>query len=579
MRIGKAAAIADPPSAKRSGNAGSPPGHSPIPHAGAPTGSTRMLLIYGAAALLPAAAFAEAAVPSQFTVGIELPSQVPVPKPVENALRDMGIGYVGFYVANGSLGEAPEGETTAGLLALCERLGLQFTLDCHHRNPRPDSVRSAAAMGGAFQGVLVDELTHIRLLYPEFRPPSGDEMLADPAGFRDLLDAYSQTEAGLAKLSRHFTDLGAPRVVATEVWPSLLHAAAQAGMTPCPKICKEFYSPVSLAVGLGAALEYGRDLWVDVDMWYFMAIPGHPAEEVRANLELAYWLGADLVYLEGCGYNLFPAGQQGFPFSLMTQIDAERYQLTPHGEMLKKFCTQYLPAHPRPWSFRDLQPTMAVIRFDDTDVGQKSWGVDRLYGTPHLKPDGDTSAWLGLWNVLTWGKTGSDGIAWFKASVPHPAGDPRYHVQVTPSYLTDPACGEHRFFVPLNGAVVFDHLVSYERLRGIPLLFLTGKHVSRGTMAAVRRCVAEGALCVAWGPLASQNGIGGWTRGVKVVRHGRGRFVLTDDFQSRDAVSHYRCFLGRPDEIRYRFAGRTVVLKRITDNSLDVRLAEARPAR
>jgi hypothetical protein len=217
---------------------------------------------------------------------------------------------------------------------------------------------------------------------------------------------------------------------------------------------------------------------------------------------------------------------------------------------------------------------MAIVRFDDTDVGQKSWGVDKLYGTPNLKPDRDTSAWLGLWNVLTWGKTGSDSLAWFKPSVAHPAGDPRYHVQVTPSYLTDPACAEHRFFVPLNGAVVFDDLVSYERLKGIPLLFLTGKHVSPETMAAVRRCVAEGAVCVAWGPLASAHGVLGWTKGVRVVRHGRGRFVLTDDFQSADTVRHYRRFLGRPDEIRYRFSGRTVVLKRVTDNTVDVHVSE-----
>lgn len=533
-----------------------------------------MVLACLAAAMLAGPVPGQAAKPAAFTVGIELPSQVPVPKPVENALRDMGIGYAGFYVSNAPEWEAPEAETTAAMLALCERLGLRFTLDCHHRNPGPDSVRAAAGLGGAFEGVLVDELTHIRLLYPEFRPPDGDAMLADPAGFRGLLDAYGQTEAGLARLNQHFTDLGAPRVVATEVWPSLLHADARAGMTPCPKICKEFYSPVSLAVGLGAALEYGRDLWVDVDMWYFTAVPGHPAEEVRANLELAYWLGADVVYLEGSGYNLFPGGKQGFPFSLMAQIDSERYQLTPHGEMLKEFCTRYLPAHPRSWTFRDLQPSMAIVRFDDTDVGQKTWGADRLYGTPNLKPDRDTSAWLGLWNVLTWGKTGSDGLAWFKPSVPHPAENPRYHTQVTPSYLTDPACSEHRFFVPLNGAVVFDHLVSYDRLKGIPLLFLTGKHVSPETMAAVRRCVAEGALCVAWGPLAAANGFPEWTQGVRVVRHGRGRFVLTDDFGSDDTTRHYRQFLGRSDEIRYRFTGRTVVLKRTTDNTVAIRVTE-----
>lgn len=538
-----------------------------------------MTPLWIAAAWLAAQAPDPPAKTAPFTIGIELPSQAPMPRPVETALRDLGIGYVGFYVANTPQTEGPEADTTAEMLAVCRRLGVKFTLDCHHRNPSPESVRAAARLGPSFQGVLVDELTHIRLLYPEFRPPSGDEMLADSARFRDLLEADAQTQAGLERLNRHFTELGAPRVVATEVWPTLLHTDARAGMTPCPKICKEFYSPVSLAVGMGAALEYGRDLWVDVDLWYFALIPGHPADEVRANLELAYWLGADQAYLEGCGYNLFPAGKQGFPFSLLTVVDADRYQLTPHGEMLKDFCTRYLPAHRRDWTFRDVQPEMAIVRFDDTDVGQKSWGVDKLFGSPNLKPDRDTAAWLGLWNVLTWGKTGADGIAWFKPSVKHPGDNPRYHRDITPSYLTEPASMEHRFFVPLNGVVVFDDRVPYERLKGIPVLFVTGKHVSAATMAAIRRCVAEGALCVAWGPLAAQNGFADWRGGVQVVRRGKGRFVLTDDFQSPETVRHYRRFLGRPDEIRYRFAGRTVTLKRVTDNSVDVRVTPPTPVR
>ncbi len=518
-----------------------------------------------------------AASPGGFVVGIELPSQVPVPKPVECALQDMGIGYAGFYVTTTPKWELPEAQTTSAMLDLCRRLGLRFTLDGHHRDPRAESIQAAAQIGRNFEGVLLDELTHIRLLYPEFTGPEPDPLLADPRSFTNLADAYARTVEGLRRLCSRLEKEGAPRVVCTEVWPSLLHAAARAGMTPCPKVCKEFYSTVSLAVGMGAALEYDQDLWVDVDMWFFQIVPGHPPDEVLSNLKLAYWLGADLVYLEGCGYNLAPAGKQGIPFSLMTQADNERYQLTPHGEMLKSFCKDYLPANPRTWTFRDILPTMAIIRFDDTDVGQKTWGVDRLFGSTRLKPDRDTAAWLGLWNVLTWGRTGDDGIAWFKPSVKHPAANERHHREVVPSYLSDPACLDHTFFVPLNGVVVFDHQVTYERLEGVPLLFLTGKHVSTETLNAVRRCVREGATCVAWGPLAASCGLAEWNKGVKVISFGKGRLVLTDDFQSRAAVRHFRRFLGRPDEIRYRFKDSTVTLRRQSDNSVEVRVT--RPSR
>jgi len=212
---------------------------------------------------------------------------------------------------------------------------------------------------------------------------------------------------------------------------------------------------------------------------------------------------------------------------------------------------------------------MAIVRFDDTDVGQKNWGVESLYGTTNLKPDRDTAAWLGLWNVLTWGKTGADGIAWFKGSVKPPGSSPRDQVS---SYVSEPACAEHRFFAPLNGAVVFDHLVTYDRLKGIPLLFLTGKLLSKETIAAAQRCVAEGATCIIWKPLAAAHGIAQHPSGANVVRHGSGKFVLTDDFQSPETVRHFRRFLGKPDEISYRFAGRTVTLTRVTDNTVDVRI-------
>jgi hypothetical protein len=54
----------------------------------------------------------------------------------------------------------------------------------------------------------------------------------------------------------------------------------------------------------------------------------------------------------------------------------------------------------------------------------------------------------------------------------------------------------------------------------------------------------------------------------------QGQFVLTDDFQSADTVRYYRRLLGRPDGIRCRFTGRTVVLKRVTDNTVDAGVTE-----
>ncbi len=511
--------------------------------------------------------------PSSFRVGIELPSEVPVTEAVENALKDIGIDFVNFYVSNTPAHDLPEDETAVAMIALCERLGLDFALACHHRDPSEASVRATSASAAHFEGVVFDELAHIRLLHPEFAPPDAEGLFADPTDFGSLQEAWQATLDGFRRLATKMHGYGAPRVVATHVWPNLLHTAARAGFTPCPKICKEFYSPVSLAIGLGAALQYERDLWVDCDMWYFQLVPGHPPQEVWSNLLLAYWLGADLVYLEGAGYNLFPAGRQGTPFSLVNVHQDKLYQLTPHGEMLKRFCREYLPAHPRPWTFRDIRPEVAIIRFEDGDFGQRSWGVPGLYGSKTLVGDADTRAWLSLWSVLTRGCTGADGLAYFKIGAKGPKYDSRHHVEVTPSYVTDPeAAAFHSFFVPLNGVVVFDHQVGYDRIREIPLLFLAGKELSPKTVDAVRRCVKDGAVCVAWGPLATRCGLAeSWASGVVVVPSGLGRYVFTGDFAAPEALAEYEEWIAKEDEIRYRFASHTVILRRAaSDNEVAV---------
>ncbi|MHB1455637.1 MAG: hypothetical protein ACYC0V_01855 [Armatimonadota bacterium] len=396
--------------------------------------------------------------------------------------------------------------------------------------------------------------------------------IADPEKFKSLDQAYTESVAGFKKLKDKFAGLGCDEVISTHIWPVMHHASAPGGFIVCPKICKELYSPVSLAIGLGAANQYGRSLWVDIDLWHYDQIPGHSAEEFKSNLMLAYWLGADVVYTEGSGYNLYPAGKQGIPFSMMTQINTTDYQLTPIGETLRWFCKEYVPSHPRPWTFRDIKPSVAIIRFEDSCHGQRFFEpTDHLYGSPNLHSDEDTEAWLPLWNLLTMGKTGRDGLTYFK--VPCAAYGYQRPVQpsVAQSTASRPLQAEvHKFFAPLNGVVVYDHLVGYDLLKGIPLLAVTGKQISAETMDAVRQCVQEGAVCLFWAPLAKKNGFKYGKESVVVVPEGKGRFVLTNDFQLPTVWQNVWNLVGRPDEIRYQFGEKTVTLKRITDNEVAV---------
>lgn len=505
----------------------------------------------------------------QFRAGIEFSTQVPVTHAVEAALKDMGIGYINYYIAAypGSP-DLPPNETNDAMMGLCERLGLDFSLSCHQIDPPEECVKEAVKRGGEhFKGVVFDELAHARLLN-HFSPTS----LANHAEFQSFDQAYDETHKGYQALHDKYAALGSP-VTATHMWPLLNHVAAKTGFIVCPKICKELYSSVSFAIAMGAAKQYGTDLWADCDLWFWDLVPGHSPEEFKSNLMMAYWLGADLVYVEGSGYNLKPAGKQGIPFSLMSQTTQDTYQLTPHGEVLRWFNKTYIPANPRSWTFRDVKPNIAIIRFEDTDHGQRYTGdwKDELYGSPHLKSTRDTEAWFGIWNLLTFGKTGRDGLSLFKAWVGPSGYERAVHKDLTASYLTRPVQADmHRFFVPLNGVVVYDHTAGYDLLKDVPLLFLTGLQVSDEAMAAIRRRVEEGAVCVAWGPLAKKHGFNDWSEGVSIVKHGKGQFVLTDDFGYREVYQEIKTMIGRPDEIHYRFGDAQVVLRRVTDNEISV---------
>ncbi len=513
------------------------------------------------------------------SVGIEMPSHLPVTPAVENSLRELGIDFINYYVyTDGAPPSRPATEVNSGMLDLCKRAGLDHALATHHFDIPAEAVQQSVKAGdeattaGKFRGVVMDEIEHIRLLY--WGMYGGDKVvkLADPREFKDFNQAYDLTLAGYKAVKAKYGAMGADTVVATHIWPVMLSIAARAGLVPCPKICKELYSPVSLAQGIGAAKQYGTDLWVDNDLWLWASVPGHPAEELKSNLMLAYWLGADRFYIEGSGFNLLPPGLQGIPFSLMTQINNEHFNLTAHGEVLRWFCKEYMPAHPRPWTFRDIRPEIAMVRFEDTDHGQLyGGGADRLYGSPNLRSTADTRAWFGLWNILTHGYTGRDGLTFFKGTMANSGEEyiPRapgfYH-----TYNSMPKfAARHNFFVPLNNTVVYDHLVGYELLKDVPCILLTGVQVSEPTMAAIRRCVSEGAVCIAWGPLAKKQGFD-WNGGYQELAEGKGKFILTDDFGMQPVLGQLSKFIGSPYEIRYRFKDYTVHLKRVDENKVHV---------
>jgi hypothetical protein len=298
---------------------------------------------------------------------------------------------------------------------------------------------------------------------------------------------------------------GKPAAV-EHLFPVMMHTAARAGLNISPKILKETCGPIMLAVAMGAARQYGVSFGVDVDYWWHNETIGHSVERFQSALLLAYWSGADQIYVEGgaAHSNDHPVGRD---------IEAA----------YKEFLGKYVPAHPRPYTWRDFRPQIAILRFDDTcfDERQKYLGEypGPLYG--HIPAGPENTEWLNLWSLLSHGFVRTD-------SASHQWEARRF--------------GSRTLFVPLYNVAVYDHEVGFETLTGSRLIFLTGSIISSETLRAVQRCVEAGATCVLpprLGPPGS-----GFTEisQITLISSGKGQWLVVPDFYRL----HYECFCGGP---------------------------------
>ena len=199
----------------------------------------------------------------------------------------------------------------------------------------------------------------------------------------------------------------------------------------------------------------------------------------------------------------------------------------------KRIC----PRAPAPYTFRDIRPEIAIVRFDDSYWGQDySWTPKYLYGGKD-RADPASKAWIDIWNLLTHGQTSKLGISFHNGGW---EGRP------------------HDFFCALNNVVVYDHLVEKKHLKDVKLIFLTGIAVSDQTQDAVAGAVKEGAVCISLPTLAPGGSRQGPGRSGRQGQMGAARdYVLSDEARKEAAA-----FLGKPDEIRYRFGNRIMTVRR-----------------
>ncbi len=385
-------------------------------------------------------------------------------------------------------------------------------------------------------GLLYDEAELMQVWRNQTIAGKSQPWIYDPAG-RRLEDASEEFTAAVADHARRHTQHGI-HLFTEHVLPIAYHNFARAGWTAATKILKETWAAPYLAMAMGAALQYGTELWVCPDLWDCdKPYPGHSPAEYRSALLLAYHLGADCIYTENLD---FDPGNRGVGSLVLARPDG--YTVTPYGEEAIKFRHEYVPDHPRDYSFRHLRPRVAIIRQEDTCWGQAdSWTSDTLFGSPSWQSTSITEAWLRLWHLLSCGVIPADSLSWHGGNLWR-----EWHGR------------PHQTFCPLDGVVVYDHTVRGDLLAGVEVIFLTGLAVSAETLAAVEQQVAAGTTCVALPHLLPER-VARETGHNGTLKDGAGLWVSTEDFLAPHARKQVRHVLPGADTLRYRFGERTVI--------------------
>jgi hypothetical protein len=343
------------------------------------------------------------------------------------------------------------------------------------------------------------------------------------------------------------------RLQTEQVWPDLFHIFARAGWTITPKLLKESLSSVVMSIALGTALQYeeaGTALWGSPDLWNMNSYPGHSPEALRSALLMAYWLGAETIYVENLDFHKWtPRHPLAAPTgSLLSWSDPQHYELTPHGRMVQEIYREYVPQHPRAIRWQDYDPRVVIIRLPDGGWGQPNGKVasrNRLLGNREMPLDAAAAEWLYVWPVLTHGAARPGAISAANAAV--------YPKRI------------EEFFVPIDSVAVFDHKVTARQLAHVDCLIVCGHALSAPTFRAIRDRVAAGATCVISRRLYAQHASG-------VLP---GDWLIVDDFKDPQVTKKLSPFLGPPDVARFRFKHHVVEFRKAeAPDSISVRVAE-----
>lgn len=420
----------------------------------------------------------------------------------------------------------------------------------------PDDILAELGQCSQLRGLMYDEAEHMqncRHLINSINKP----FFFNPDGQR-LEGAAEGMATACREVAEHHARFGL-HLFTESVFPVMLDNFARAGFTAATKILKENWSPAYYAVALGTALQYGKELWITPDLWGdcgqggFLnnGYPGHSVEEYHSALLMAYALGADSIYTENLAYDNLNKG-----LGSLVLAQALKYEVTSYGAVTRAFRKEYVPTHPRMYRWQDVRPRTAIIHQTDGCWGQRaSWLPDTLFGNPEWHSSEVTEGWLRVFHLLSRGVIPPDALSWHNTNL----------------------CKNrpYQLFCPLDGVIVYDHLVRPERLQGLEVIFLTGIGVSEATLAGVRQAVQAGATCIGRPTLLPEAIRAAAMAGD--VADGEGRWVASETFldsRVRSAVEHV---LPAENVLTYRFDDTRVTLRPINGdpNNLKVESTSA----
>ncbi len=464
-----------------------------------------------------------------------------------DAIRQMGIEFLVWHLYDSyTWKQIDHMHTRADALGM----GLIWNQECTVR-PRggaeyerpgmffqpPDEWVQRALASRSFLGVIYDEAEHwiqngvwVTGGGREFQHHfyEGDERTIEQCFEGNLHNLRVMMARHYAALTRARKMRRQPRVAGEYVFPDLHHLFARAGIIPAPKYLKESVTPIVAASALGAAIQYGLPVWACLDLWGPQGYPSHSPEELWSSLLFAFWTGCELAFVENVNYK-----------DSLYKPEGDSARLNAWGQTVRRFRHEFLPSARRPFEVQQFRPYTAIIRFPDSD-----WGIrdgqfrGRLYGASNLMAEPRTREWHAVWRTLTHGQLPHGGVNWNVG-------------------WREP----HRFFMPAHGVAMFDHLVDNPALfNQTRLVFVCGLSVSAATLRLVTSLAERGVTVVISDHLAPpevQPRLAGTLP--CVIPQGRGRWIVTDDFEHPELTEQIRPLLGSPHEMTFRFGRRDVV--------------------